>query len=325
MPVSPYATAAGTASDVVKADGHPLYEVAGLGKSYGGAAQALDEVSFEVRMGEVFGVLGRNGAGKSTLVRHLVGLLRPDAGTVQLLGTDVGREPTAAAELVAYLPQTESALSDMSVRVAVETTARLRGIRRKQARGEAARLLDELALTPLADRRIGRLSGGQRRLAGVAAVLAGDCRVLVLDEPTTGLDIDARHRVWDALRRRRDAGAAIVLVTHNVVEAETVLDRVLVLRGGRMAGCDTPGGLKAELGDDVRLDLAWRDDPPDRLPEAITARAVVSGRRWSLRLPSAEARGLLSELLDGPAFAALDDFTLSTPSLEDVLLAGEEQ
>ncbi|KAB2349685.1 ABC transporter ATP-binding protein [Actinomadura rudentiformis] len=325
MPVSQYATAAGATFDAVKADDCPLYEVAGLGKSYGDAARALDGVGFEVRAGEVFGVLGRNGAGKSTLVRHLVGLLRPDAGTVRLLGTEIGQEPRKAAEHVAYLPQAESALSDMSVRVAVETTARLRGIRRKQARGEAARLLDELALTPLADRRIGRLSGGQRRLAEVATALAGDRRVLVLDEPTTGLDVDTRHRVWGALRRRRDAGVAIVLVTHNVAEAETVLDRVLVLRGGRMAGYDTPGGLKAELGDDVRLDLAWRDVPPEPLPEAITARAVMSGRRWSLRLPSAEARGLLSELLDGPAFAALDDFTLRTPSLEDVLLAGEEQ
>jgi ABC-2 type transport system ATP-binding protein len=147
--------------------------------------------------------------------------------------------------------------------------------------------------------------------------------VLVLDEPTTGLDPIARRAVWSAIERRRAQSATtVLLVTHNVLEAETVLDRVAILDRGRVIACDTPGRLKAKVDRDVRLELAWRHDPPDADPlvKALRAQAVEHGRRWSVRLPADDARAALAELTNGPLFAALDDFTLSTPSLEDVYL-----
>ena len=115
----------------------------------------------------------------------------------------------------------------------------------------------------------------------------------------------------------------VVLVTHNVLEAEAVLDRVAVLDRGRVIACDTPGRLKALVSDQVRLDLVWRADPPYDDPTVAPARpaATVDGRRWSMRLPPAQAREALGRLVGGPAMAALDDFTLATPSLEDVYLA----
>lgn len=300
----------------------------GLVRRYEGAGRpAVDGVSLGVRPGEVFGVLGRNGAGKTTLVRMLVGLLRPSAGTVRVAGADVTGRAARAAAHVAYLPQSETALTDMSVRTAVETTARLRGVPRARARRQAGELLDELDLAGLAAARVDRLSGGQRRLAGVAAALAGDRSLLVLDEPTTGLDVDARRAVWRALERRRDGGAAVVLVTHNVLEAETVLDRVLVMAGGRAAACDTPGRLKRRFGGLVRLDLAWRDAPPispaDLLGDARERGGDVRerGGRWSARLPVEDARRALERVLSGSAYTALDDFSLAPPSLEDVLLS----
>jgi ABC-2 type transport system ATP-binding protein len=146
----------------------------------------------------------------------------------------------------------------------------------------------------------------------------------VLDEPTTGMDPVARRAVWAAVdRRRAERGATVLLVTHNVIEAETVLDRVAVLDGGRVIACDTPAGLKALVADEVRLDLVWRDEPPLQVVEiaALRESAAVSGRRWTLRLPQARARAVVAEVTGGPAFAALDDFTLATPSLEDVYLA----
>ncbi|MFC4055956.1 ABC transporter ATP-binding protein [Actinomadura syzygii] len=295
--------------------------VNGLVRAYRGAdRRAVDDVSFDVRPGEVFGVLGRNGAGKTTLVRMLVGLLRPDDGTVRVAGADVTGRAADAAAHVAYLPQAESALTDMSVRTAVETTARLRGLPRAGARAETADLLAELELTGLAGTRVGKLSGGQRRLAGVAAALAAGRRLLVLDEPTTGLDLDARRAVWRALDRRRAGGAAVVLVTHNVLEAETVLDRVLVLHRGRTVACDTPGRLKERFGGLVRLDLSWRDAPP-LSPADLGGDVRATGNRWSVRLPVEDARRALDAVLTGAAYAALDDFGLAPPSLEDVLLA----
>ncbi|MDB1088651.1 ABC transporter ATP-binding protein [Streptomyces sp. ACA25] len=286
--------------------------------------RASDSLTLRVGRGEIFGLLGPNGAGKTTLVRQLTGLLRPDSGRISLLGHDLVRHPRRAARLLAYLGQESSALDELTISLAVETTARLRGLTAATARREGEAVLEELGLAALADRPLIKLSGGQRRMACVAAALVGFRPVLVLDEPTAGMDPVARRAVWAALdRRRTEHGVTVLLVTHNVLEAETVMDRVAVLDSGRVIACDTPGGLKSLVGDDVRLDLVWRDTPPLEVPEIAALRpgATVSGRRWTLRLPPEAARAAVTAVTSGPAFTALDDFTLATPSLEDVCLA----
>jgi ABC-2 type transport system ATP-binding protein len=285
--------------------------------------QANAGISLEVRRGEVFGLLGPNGAGKSTLVRQLTGLLRPDSGSIDILGHDIVRHPERASRLLAYLGQESTALDELTVSLAVETTARLRGLGQAQARDARDAVLTELALEPIADRTLGRLSGGQRRLACFATALVGERPLLVLDEPTTGMDPVARRAVWAAVDRRRAAsGTTVLLVTHNVIEAETVLDRVAVVDEGRVIACDTPGGLKALVDGDVRLDLVWREEAPVGLPliAELAGRAVMAGRRWTVRADPDQARDLVAQVTAGPAFAALDDFSLSTPSLEDVYL-----
>jgi ABC-2 type transport system ATP-binding protein len=300
-------------------------DVRGVVKTYRGAAEpANNGIDLEVVTGEVFGLLGPNGAGKSTLVRQLAGLTKPDGGHIRLFDNDLGASPGVASSYVAYLAQDEPALDELPVRLAVETTARLRGVARRQAGSAATALLDELDLGAVADRPLSRLSGGQRRLACVAAALAADRPVLLLDEPTTGLDPVARRSVWAAIHRRRaESGTTVVLVTHNVIEAETVLDRVAILDRGRVIACDTPGRLKARVSDDVRLDLVWRQPPPAHDPTvaALAPRAQVDGLRWSLRLDAASAREALGRLMTGATLETLDDFTLATPTLEDVYLA----
>lgn len=286
--------------------------------------RANDGIDLDVRTGELFGILGPNGAGKSTLVRQLTGLLRPDAGSIDLLGHDLVRHPERAARLIGYLGQESTALDELTVALAAETTGRLRGMDTAAARAARDEVLDELGLGPIAARPIKRLSGGQRRLACFAAVLVGPRPVLILDEPTTGMDPIARRAVWAAVdRRRTEHGATVLLVTHNVIEAETVLDRVAVLDHGRVIACDSPAGLRSLVEGEVRLDLVWRHEPPTDLPAVAALRllAEVSGRRWTLRLPQERARAAVAEVTGGPAFAALDDFTLAMPSLEDVYLA----
>ncbi len=304
------------------------YEVRGLVRTFPASGRrsaetvlANDHIDLDIAAGTVFGLLGPNGAGKTTLVRQLVGLLRPDEGTIRLLGRPVDAR---AGSCVGYLPQHEAALADLPVSLAIETTGRLRGLRPSAARRTRDALLDELGLGPLGDRVIGRLSGGERRLAAFGTALAGPRPILLLDEPTTGLDPQARRAVWSALeRRRRDSGMTVVLVTHNVLEAESVLDRVAVLDAGRVIAEGTPGRLKAQVSDEVRLELVWRDEPPrsDPVVASLAALATVTGRRWSVHLPVGQAREALGSLTAGPAFAALDDFTLATPTLEDVYLA----
>ncbi|MFE2348225.1 MULTISPECIES: ABC transporter ATP-binding protein [Kitasatospora] len=300
--------------------------VSGLVKTYragGTEVRANDGIDLDVRRGEVFGLLGPNGAGKSTLVRQLTGLLRPDAGTIDLLGHDIVRHPERAARLLGYLGQESTALDELTVALAAETTGRLRGLTRAAARAQTADVITELGLEPLAHRPLAKLSGGQRRLACFAAVLVGERPLLVLDEPTTGMDPVARRAVWSAVdRRRAEHGTTVLLVTHNVIEAETVLDRVAVVDAGRVIACDTPGGLKALVDGHVRLDLVWRTDAPLTVPAVaqLAERAERTGRRWTLRTTPDEARELVAAVTTGPAFAALDDFTLATPTLEDAYL-----
>jgi ABC-2 type transport system ATP-binding protein len=285
--------------------------------------RATDAVTLDIRRGEIFGLLGPNGAGKSTLVRQLTGLMRPDAGSVEILGHDIVRHPERAARILAYLGQESTALDELTVSLAAETTARLRGLDLREARVERDAVLDELGLTAIAGRPLKKLSGGQRRLACVAAALVGERPLLVLDEPTTGMDPVARRAVWSAVdRRRAERGSTVLLVTHNVIEAETVLDRVAVLDQGRVIACDSPAGLKEQVAGEVRVELVWREKPPLDVPEvaALRDRAVESGRRWTLRLAPEEARVAVATVTGGAAFAALDDFTLATPSLEDVYL-----
>ena len=248
----------------------PCFAVRGLVRSYPGrtgknprpAVVATDHIDLTIEAGQVYGLLGPNGAGKTSLVRQLIGLLTPDAGSITMFGRDVTSRPDLVSRHVAYLAQTEPALDELTVRVAVDTTGRLRGLTRSESVPATNHLVSELGMESIADRPITRLSGGQRRLAGVATALVADRPVLVLDEPTTGLDPLARRAVWEALDRRRILGATVVLVTHNVLEAETVLDRVAVLDRGRVIAEDTPGRLKAMVSDEVRLDLVWRSDPP---------------------------------------------------------------
>ncbi|MFI0778735.1 ABC transporter ATP-binding protein [Streptomyces sp. NPDC021212] len=286
--------------------------------------RASDGVDLDVVRGEVFGLLGPNGAGKSTLVRQLTGLLRPDEGRVRVLGHDLVRHPERASRLLGYLGQDSTALDELTVALAAETTARLRGLDARTARAERDAVIEELGLAGIAGRPLKKLSGGQRRLACVAAALVGERPLLVLDEPTTGMDPVARRAVWAAVdRRRAERGVTVLLVTHNVIEAETVLDRVAVLDHGRVIACDTPAGLKAMVADEVRVELVWRAEAPLHIPGVAALRdaAHASGRRWTLRLAPDAARAAIATVTGGPAFAALDDFTLATPSLEDVYVA----
>ena len=211
------------------------YEVRGLRRCYRGGRRsepvpANDGIDLDIPAGGVFGVLGPNGAGKSTLIRQLVGLLRPDAGTVHLFGAPIRAGSRATGGVVAYLAQDEPALDETPVGVAISTTARLRGCSRVESHRIANDLLAELDLGELADRPLGSLSGGQRRLACVAVALAGDRPVLVLDEPAEHLDDETAERITrDLLAASGDR--TVVLITHRPVDGLPV-DQVVHIADG---------------------------------------------------------------------------------------------
>lgn len=299
------------------------YRVEGVTKVYGGAVVANDGITLDVRAGEIFGLLGPNGAGKSTLVQQLVGLLRPDAGVVLYEDRPVAPGDAWLKRRVAYLAQRPLALLDLTVREAMVYTGRLRGLTTARAERDASALIDDLGLADCADRLVARLSGGQHRLVGLASALTGDAETLVLDEPTNELDPEMRRRVWRTLGERcRSHGTTVVLVTHNALEAEQVIERLAVLVAGKVVASGTPGEIKARVDSRVRVELTFRGvvDKALALPGGIGEVVQPMPNRLVLAVPRAAARETLVRVLDVVSLEELDDFRVLTPTLEDVYL-----
>ena len=303
------------------------YEVRNLRKTYRNpVVVANDGISFSVRPGEAFGLLGANGAGKTTLVRQLVGLLRPSAGEVRLFGErlDPGaRLQRRLGRTVSYLPQGTLSLGELRVAEAVRWTGMLRGLGSHMARTQTDDLLARLSLEDVAGRQLRKLSGGQRRLAQIGMTLVGNLPILILDEPTSDIDPALRQRIWSLLAERAREGSAVILVTHDVAEAEHALDRVAILDRGRVVAHGTPGELKARLAHRTRIEvtLADRNDAARAEVGAVIGSSVaVSGRRLSAWVPAEDAIRLLEKLMATGAATSFEDLRLVTPSLADVYL-----
>ena len=300
------------------------YEVRNLRKVYRSPpVTANDGIDFVVQPGEAFGLLGANGAGKTTLVRQLVGLLTPTAGDIRLFGDPI--KPGGEARVgrtVAYLPQGSLALGELKVAEAITWTGMLRGCGAVTARAETAELLDRLELASLADRQVRKLSGGQRRLVQVGMTLVGRLPVLILDEPTADIDPALRRRIWELLADRCRSGAAVILVTHDVAEAEHVLDRVAILDRGKVAATGTPGELKADLAHRTRIEVVVAEKSSVGVEEvaASLGASKIEGRRVSGWTPAEDAIRVLEKIMTSAGPGALEDARLVTPTLEDVYL-----
>jgi len=220
----------------------PIIEVAHLHKAYG-ATVAVDDVSFTVQHGEIFGILGPNGAGKTTTVECLSGLRVPDGGTIGVVGVDPQRDRHALRGLVGVQLQEGSMPPKLTVWELIDLFASFYG-----NPADAGELLDLLGLTAKRGAYYKRLSGGQKQRVSIALALIGNPKVAILDELTTGLDPQARRETWGLIEGVRDRGVTIVLVTHFMDEAERLCDRVALIDSGRVTAIDTPVGLAEREG-----------------------------------------------------------------------------
>jgi ABC-2 type transport system ATP-binding protein len=219
----------------------PVIRVEGLRKSYGERV-AVDGVSFTVRAGEVLGILGPNGAGKTTTVEILEGLRTPDGGVAEVAGIDVLRNPDAVKSVVGVQLQASSFFDQLSLAELLELFGAIFGVA-----VDARALLRRVDLEDRATSQVRELSGGQQQRFAVAAALVNNPRILFLDEPTTGLDPQARRHMWDLVRSFRDDGTTVVLTTHSMEEAELLCDRVAIMDAGRIVALDRPDTLIEDL------------------------------------------------------------------------------
>jgi len=300
--------------------------------------EAVRGISFEVRAGEFFGLLGPNGAGKSTTLGCITTLVRPTAGSILLAGVDVAADTAGAKRRLAVVPQTRNLDRDLTVRENLTYHARYFGLAAAERERRADRLLDELQIADKAGAKPLTLSGGQQQRVMIARALMHDPQLLLLDEPTTGLDPQARRALWQTLSGLRRRGMTVILTTHYMEEADRLCERLAVIDHGRILTCDTPAALKASLPSGQILDV-WAKSPQPLRPrldalagvqrsEAVETEEGAGDGLERLRLFVDAQDGLLDRVLHAvrDSGADLHHVSLTRPSLEDVYihLTGKE-
>jgi len=240
----------------------PLIHARGLVKTFG-TLRAVDGVDFDVQKGEAFGFLGPNGAGKSSTMR-MIGCVSPvSAGTLRILGLDPGHDGPQIRARLGVVPQQDTLDNELTVRENLLIYGRYFGLSRKEARVRADTLLEFVQLAERAKDRVEPLSGGMKRRLTIARSLVNDPEVLLLDEPTTGLDPQARHVVWDRLFRLKQQGVTLVLTTHYMDEAEQLCDRLVVMDRGKIAEEGSPLELIQRLSTREVVELRFPNDVPE--------------------------------------------------------------
>ncbi len=303
-----------------------LIEARGLSKKFG-KVTALADLSLELPAGQPVAILGPNGAGKTTFIRMVATLIRPDTGTLRVGGKDVVREPMAVRRMIGLAGQSAAVEEMMTGRENLVMVARLYGQGRAEAVASTQRILQLMELEDAADRRVKTYSGGMRRRLDLGASLAGAPQLLLLDEPTTGLDPGSRNEVWDAVREMSWGGTDILLTTQYLDEADHLAAHIVIIDGGRVIAQGTPDELKSRVGADM-IELHTLDVPTlQRAAEVLGALGLAepatdpSTRRASIAAPAgARLLPIVVRALDDAA-VPVEDISLRRPTLDEVFLA----
>ncbi|HEU4355309.1 MAG TPA: ATP-binding cassette domain-containing protein [Actinomycetota bacterium] len=303
----------------------PTIEAEGVRKRFG-KTTALDGLDLVAEPGQVVAVLGPNAAGKTTFVRAVATLLRPDGGSLQVVGHDARRDPAAVRREIALAGQFAAVEPAMTGRENLRMVARLFGLDRKTARARAERVLSQLGLGEDAGRLVRTYSGGMRRKLDLGASLVGEPRLLLLDEPTTGLDPRSRIELWDAIRELVEGGTDVLLTTQYLDEADNLASHIVIVDQGRSVAAGTPAELKRRVGGNVvevhvrrREDMTVVADTLRRMDhgevriEEVTRRVSIGVEHGAERLMAAmrsvEAAGI-----------QIEDIALRQPTLDEVFL-----
>lgn len=297
-----------------------LLEVEQVVKEYRGDVRANDQVSLTVEAGEVFGLLGPNGAGKTTLVKQVNGLLTPTAGRIAIQGVDVIANPDFARKASSFQPQTQVPVNGLTPTQAIELIGRLRKGSPKQVREQTQKLIAALELGEWANSRGEVLSGGVRRLVAFCMAVVVPGKLIILDEPTNDVDPLRRRLLWGLVRELADQDTAVLLVTHNVLEAERSVDRLAIIDHGRVISQGTPSSMKdAEMGY-LRLELLLEPGAVTPLPPKFFENPVNGGRRLIGRVEERALEQAVEWASGLRVKQVVEEFSIGPATLEDAYL-----
>jgi len=281
----------------------------------------VDEVSFEVPEGQFFGLLGPNGAGKITIIRMLTGVLGPDAGRVSIMGIDMDRGPLQAKASLGVIPEVGNVYLDLTARENLELFGRFYGLSRRTRMERASTLLEELGLGGRADEPIKRFSKGMKQRVSIGCAIIHEPKVLFLDEPTEGLDVQSRRMIVERVNRMNQAGSTIVLTTHNIEEANQLCDKVCIINRGKVVALDTPERLRAAIEGARSVEVTF-DRPVES--DAFTSRYVnrIEEKGSKMRLFTSDPDEVIKRIVEVKEEKGLTIISLNTlaPSLEDVFV-----
>ncbi len=313
-------------SDATKHEPDRVISVSGLTKRFG-ATIAVNDVSFDVPRGELFGFLGPNGAGKTTTIRMLTGILTPDAGTVSIEGIDIQKHPIAAKMHMGIIPEMSMVYTDLTAKQNITLAGRFYGMHRRAAEERTDQLLELFGLAERKDDRVEGFSKGMKQRVLIASALVPNPRVLFLDEPTSCLDVQSQRLIRGTIREMNDAGTTVLLTTHNIEEANALCDRVGIINRGELVAVDTPAHLRHAFQETQSVEVAF-DRPAD--VSAIEGSGLVNrtereGDRWRFYTDDPDA--LVKQIFafaeaQRLAFAALN---IEGASLEDVFVTLTEE
>ncbi len=300
----------------------PLLQIDHLAKAYG-PVRAVQDISFSVRPGEIYGLLGPNGAGKTTTISMISGLLVPDGGSISIAGRPLAADPQAAKRLMGVVPQELALYEELSAAENLEFWGRLAGLDTKTARARTAEILAALTLSDRARDPVKTFSGGMKRRVNLGCALLHRPKLILLDEPTVGIDPQARLNILEFVRSLRADGVGVLYTTHYLEEAESLCDRIGIVDHGRMHAEGTLRELQERLGGQrlFVLEGQWTGAEPDTWPGLRQHYRVLQHTDRQLVVAALEERDpadCLRELLALPVRA--ENVTLKRPSLNDVFL-----
>ncbi len=307
-------------TEPLQSAGAPAIKAEGLTKSFPGV-RAVDALSIDVRAGEIFGLVGPDGAGKTTTLRMLAGIMPPDAGHATVAGCDVVRDPEGAKHSLSYMPQRFGLYEDLTVDENIRFYADLFGVRRAERNDRSTQLLEAAGMSEFRARMAGKLSGGMKQKLGLVCALIHRPKVILLDEPTTGVDPVSRRDFWRILYELIAEGVAILTSTAYLDEAERC-HRVALMHQGKLLFCDTPANLKAHLGKDV---LSVTSAEPHRLRSVLEhadgiSSLVLTGDGVHLVVDNAARRIPEFETRLRTGGVAYDAIQQVAPTIEDLFV-----